>query len=1272
MKLRLLTLVIAGFLISSALYGQQQKTNILIEKGLARLASTQSSTKGLELMGMTSINPNGSLPPDAKVPGNWGGAGITALCLQAFLQNGHNINDPVYGTVVTNAINYLLGTQVVNPADYHYGSFTGWTSRGYETGMALTALQLALKTQLTGGGFISGQLKTDIENAVARGVNYFTQDVNVNWSRVSWRYDRSYTSETGGDMSVNQWVFLALDAYDYEDKDIWNKIYNYLNWQKCASGAGYRIGYQGCSTRPQGMTCAGVWGTALASDHDIAAAQSLKDGFLAYLQGFTLAQLINKENIGSNQIYVDGGYYYYLYGFAKAMSLSNKTRFPTVNDDWYAAMYQNIENYHKTDANGNYYWNDWGGVGPNYNMETALALLCLQTQTVPPGSKLTISLNSAPGLKDDCYEFTIFDEFGNEAKINNTTFYSNIAQSEWTFTSGDYWEWLKMLQEAGNYNVQVKNLCAELKEAELCFRVYTLDDELVDEECFLISSGPYKTMAATAFVNAIGGLNVIIVNPPAEIPIMALTPPAIGYNPFEYSQTYNFSFNVSETGNEEPLLDIDLFASALTDQFGNVIPANSFTLTPSEIATIPPGGSVEVLGTLITPASFTKEDIGLFQGVITAQTSQQAKAINFEIGKPTMSATPDMINVGYLAGSAGFNLAFTGFIGTNWSLTYTEPWITVTPDTGSGNAALTINFEENNSGFERSAVITISAPDAFNPEVTVTITQSESPFPFFINADLIVSTDKVQWEPAEGTLPDGFIVGLDAAMEYYYLDLGPNTLTNVPLANEYFPFFLDPENVPAGFFTFWANKGVFEGCTGVWEPIMWQIINGELPTFYILYQSGPKVAPFMLVDGLQKLLGQPDDFLRVNGVYPFGTYYYNGFIQDVAGNMSDEIMVKITFTSDVYQEIELTAGWLGISSYIVPENPDVEMLLANIEDYMEIILRFGGFYWPPQNINMFGDWNAYEGYKIKMNEGAMLEVFGGPAEPEVSFPAGLHYLPVLTPAPVDADDVLGGAGDALLYAFNIQDALIYWPMGGIFTLETLEPGIGYLVRLLEPATFSFVDKANSAPQTVAPVLNNSPWNTPVNTGNPHIIAVTTDALTTLESGDVIGVFDQNGQCAGMAVVDNSETNLAIIAYGDDFTTTASDGFTEGTHLQFRLYRPSTGQQGDLDPTFDPALNQGTFENEGISIINKLKVGSLSTDDQPLVNFTIYPNPSNGIFNIVTDLNATIEILNVKGQMVFTGKVNGHTQLNLSSLNQGIYYLKINNSKVSVIKKIVKK
>lgn len=1415
----------AGCFMLFSLQTQAQKSNILIDKGLAYLASTQSTSKGYEPGQGTSIDPE-NFPQLSKAVGDWGGAGISSLCLQAFLQNGHNIDDPLYGTVVTNAINYLLGLQTITGTET--GKIGNW-SQGYETAMAIEALNLALEVPLSGGGFISGTLATDIQNAVDLAVNYYTQDVDVAWDAVSWRYSRSYTSTYNGDMSVNQWVYLALDAVGYTDKDIWNKIYTYMNNKKGVSGNNARIGYQDYNTRPQGMTCAGVWGSVLAGSHGVGAAAALKTQFLNYLETFSLGQLIDLSSIGSNQIYSGGGYYYYLYGFAKAMALSNQTIFS--GGDWYVYLYNTIESQYYTSGD-TYYWDRWGGQGAN--METALALLCLQTQSVPLGSTLKVSFdNTYGGSKDECFEFTVFDEQGNAAGRDNGVWYTNIPLSEWTSTTPDLYELTVEVQESTNYSVQIKNVCLEPATGELCYRTY-LEDILTDEECFAIENAPpYTPIGATGFVNAIGGLNVIIVVPPTPLPEMQFDPQILSVNPFQYSQTFDLTFDIMEVGGETPLLDLDLFPSDLVDQFGNIIPAANITVTPDYIEIILAGESQTVEVSIVTPANLTF-DPGLFEGVVTVQAADQVMAVNIELGSPDMIINPDAVVVPPSNGTTTFDIEFTGMVGADWELSYDADWFTADPMNGSGEGMVTLTYLANGSDLERTAEITIAAPGALNAEEIFTITQEAAPYPFFIVADLEGSEDQMIWWNTDGSLESGYSISMDINTPYYYLTLGNETQTNMPLAENMFPFYLDPANVPDGFYEFWANKGVVEGATG-WQGVMWEIINGNNPTFYIKVTNAKDQA-FMLIDGLQYLLGGVEDYLRVNGDYWPGTYSYSGFIESennvmsdqidimitfynpellqadlivsedevlwnpALGNLSDgyvvrldemiehyylnlgeetmantilmndlfpfyldpasvpegfydywaargvvegaggwqgimweiingneptffikvegedeqtfslvdglqylagngelllmvpgdyplgsyvyngvlidqyevptaEIPVMITFASDVDQQIELMAGWLGISSYIIPENPALETVLAGIEDDMAIMISVGGLYWPSQGINIIGDWNSYVGYKIKILQPTILEIFGTQAETTVDLPAGISYMPMLSPEEIPTD-IFTEMGDNLLYAFNFQEQTVFWPEGGLNTIVTLEPGVGYLVNLVNPVTVDFAAKAAANSNPTIPFVNNSPWQNVVNTGNPHIISIDKNALQILEPGDYIGLFGANGNIMGISQYNGDLSNLALIANGDDFTTPETDGLNTGEAMSFMVYKAAEDQVYHLDVTFSGNFNQGAFEPGGLSMITDLKLGALGFGEQDNTGFFAYPNPTSGQLNITSNAEYTIEIINAAGQIAFTGNINGNDVIDLSKLEKGVYFMKASNDKGLIIEKLI--
>lgn len=179
----------------------------------------------------------------------------------------------------------------------------------------------------------------------------------------------------------------------------------------------------------------------------------------------------------------------------------------------------------------------------------------------------------------------------------------------------------------------------------------------------------------------------------------------------------------------------------------------------------------------------------------------------------------------------------------------------------------------------------------------MTFTLTVNPLPVITEIDLVTSIDETNWTTVDGALNSGYTMCIDPANQYHYLDIaslaGLPYAMNANLASN--AFYLDVTSLPTpvDFYAYWAAKGVYNGCTGTWQPTMWSIISGADPMFYIKNTgSGHK-----LIDGLQYLAGSGENSLRVSGDYPPGTYTFTGTVTDVNGCVSFPISVSIKFDS---------------------------------------------------------------------------------------------------------------------------------------------------------------------------------------------------------------------------------------------------------------------------------------------------------------------------------------------------------------------------------------
>jgi len=185
--------------------------------------------------------------------------------------------------------------------------------------------------------------------------------------------------------------------------------------------------------------------------------------------------------------------------------------------------------------------------------------------------------------------------------------------------------------------------------------------------------------------------------------------------------------------------------------------------------------------------------------------------------------------------------------------------------------------------------------------------------------------------------------------------------------------------------------------------------------------------------------------------YPLGYY-------DVSGsNYYDGTFIPLEngFLLNEFQTYYLETGFQFISSRLIPENPDMLIVMADVlndnlsfarNSQGQTLRKIG-----PNWVNGIGDWLVDEGYLVKMNADDLFSISGDAIDPSTPIPveAGFQFVSYFPTIPMDAliafETIIG---DDLVFIRNSQGQTLRkigpnWVNG----LGDCQSGEGYLVKL---------------------------------------------------------------------------------------------------------------------------------------------------------------------------------------------------------------------------------
>jgi hypothetical protein len=308
---------------------------------------------------------------------------------------------------------------------------------------------------------------------------------------------------------------------------------------------------------------------------------------------------------------------------------------------------------------------------------------------------------------------------------------------------------------------------------------------------------------------------------------------------------------------------------------------------------------------------------------------------------------------------------------------------------------------------------------------------------------------------------------------------------------------------------------------------------------------------------------------------------------------------------------------------------------------------------------------------------------------------GMNQM-ALTPQKKNTEGYVGKKGSVSLETTNLKfspsvvDLLGYrvYRNGELLNDSLLVQETNYIDQNLQTGTYNYEvtavydigESLPAGPVTVVvedPLLFPDGWHhhTTAMTHIVHIPTQTALANSFMSDGDWIGVFYQdNGEykCGGNIVWAEGDS-LKLIVYGDNPNTPEKEGFGLGEWMHWKVFMSQTAEEFDIEVTYNEMMPQhdGMFWMLGESALTGMNLGITGVQTVSADDVNLYPNPSNGQFTITNaEVFERIQILDMNGKIVFRQNLNDQTEMIDVSLQNGLYYIVLENSDQKISKKLI--
>jgi hypothetical protein len=370
--------------------------------------------------------------------------------------------------------------------------------------------------------------------------------------------------------------------------------------------------------------------------------------------------------------------------------------------------------------------------------------------------------------------------------------------------------------------------------------------------------------------------------------------------------------------------------------------------------------------------------------------------------------------------------------------------------------------------------------------------------------------------------------------------------------------------------------------------------------------------------------------------------------------------VELSSTIYTTQPVSVTGGQFNLISFnLLPRYNAVETVFAG-QTAIDIVYNDkGGAYIPEYNINTIGDIEFRDGYHLFTTADTTIYFQGTPVKPS-------EWNMTLEAGRWNSIAYISQDSNLITSAFpaSIHDSIeivqtssgkVWIPSLGVNTIGYMKPGVGYQVATNANVNFSFsYDLFKSAGINARELNTNTEYFTYTETGLLYAVVIDVTALTVLEPGDEIAVFD-GSICVGAVVYEGGDAVTVPTWEGYSKNGVGLIGFKAGHQIDVKVSK--AGSRVLISLTLE---EKDTFKSGYYSV---LKAGntSLNAGAFDFATVTVFPNPFSETVTISipdAELVTGITIINITGEVIAELPVAETTEWNAIDSADGVYFVNI--------------